>query len=258
MVGVQPFAWLARVISLLGPIPYFEKARWLDVIPEYNPFKYNSFPANAGHQSWRLSSAVQAQILRVREAGRLKALPPVLAFQSVVDATVSTDAVVHALFDQLADNGSELVLFDINRLSGLEPFIRPDTAQVLSRLTDRSPRRYGRALLTNAGRDSLDVVERSIARTGRRSSPAPRPVVARRDVFAVTRRLAVRRSTTRCTAGRRGRRPATSSGSGPQPARRARGADGTRGHVDAGVGQSVLSVPGRTRDQVDGRASGAQ
>jgi hypothetical protein len=76
---------------------------------------------------------------------------------------VSTDAVVHALFDQLADNGSELVLFDINRLSGLEPFIRPDTARVLSRLTDRSPRTYGRALLTNAGRDSLDVVERSIA-----------------------------------------------------------------------------------------------
>ena len=163
MIGVQTFAWMARVISALGPIPYFEKARWLDVIPEYNPFKYNSFPANAGLQSWRLSSDVQAQILRLGEAGRLKELPPVLAFQSVVDATVSTDAVVRALFDQLADNGSELVLFDINRLSGMEPFIRPATAQVLSRLTDRLPRRYGRALVTNASRDSLEVVERSIA-----------------------------------------------------------------------------------------------
>ena len=60
MIGVAPFAWLARVISLLGPIPYFEKARWLDVIPEYNPFKYNSFPANAALQSWRLSTDVQA------------------------------------------------------------------------------------------------------------------------------------------------------------------------------------------------------
>ena len=136
---------------------------------------------------------MQAQILRVGEAGRLKELPPVLAFQSVVDATVSTDAVVHALFDQLADNGSELVLFDINRLSGLEPFIRPDTARVLSRLTDRSPRKYGRALLTNAGSDSLDVVERSIAREphGDRHPP-PRAVVAGRDVLAVTRRPAVR------------------------------------------------------------------
>ena len=162
MIGVAPFAWLARVISLLGPIPYFEKARWLDVMPEYNPFKYNSFPANAALQSWRLSTALQAQILRLAESGRLKDLPPVLAFQSLVDATVSTDAVVHALFDQLDANGSELVLFDINRLAGLEPFMVPETATILSRLTDHAPRRYGRALVTNADQDSLDVVERSI------------------------------------------------------------------------------------------------
>lgn len=162
MIGVPPLAWLARVISVLGPVPYFEKARWLDVLPEYNPFKYTSFPANAGLQSWRLSSEVQAQIRRLGRAGRLKDLPPVLTFQSVVDATVSTPAVVHAMFDQLEANGSELVLFDINRLSGMEPFIHPATAAVLSRLTDRSPRRYGRALVTNADRESIQVVERSI------------------------------------------------------------------------------------------------
>jgi alpha-beta hydrolase superfamily lysophospholipase len=162
MIGVPSFAWMARVISLLGPIPYFEKARWLDVIPEYNPYKFNSFPANAALQSWRLSSEVQRQILRLSSAGRLKDLPPVLAFQSLVDATVSTAAVVHALFDQLDANGSELVLFDINRLSGIQPFIAPAAATVLSRLTDLSPRRYGRALVTNASHESLDVVERSI------------------------------------------------------------------------------------------------
>jgi len=162
MIGVPSFAWMARVISLLGPIPYFEKARWLDVMPEYNPFKYNSFPANAALQSWRLSTDVQAHILRLGKAGRLKALPPVLAFQSLVDATVSTAAVVHALFDQLDGNGSELVLFDINRLSGMEPFIEAAAATTLSRLTDASPRRYGRSLVTNADQDSLEVVERSI------------------------------------------------------------------------------------------------
>ena len=162
MIGVAPFAWLARVVSLLGPIPYFEKARWIDVIPEYNPFKYNSFPANAALQSWRLTTDLQAQILRLGKAGRLKELPPVLAFQSIVDATVSTAAVVHALFDQLESNGSELVLFDINRLSGIEPFIDPAVATILSRLTDRAPRRYARSLVTNANPDLLDVVERSI------------------------------------------------------------------------------------------------
>jgi len=174
MIGVQSFAWLARVISALGPIPYFEKARWLDVMPEYNPFKYNSFPANAGLQSWRLTTTVQAQILRLGKAGRLKELPPVLTFQSLVDATVSTPAVVHALFDQLEGGGSELVLFDINRLSGMEPFIDPAAATALSRLTDASPRRYGRSLVTNAGTDSLDVVERSIG--AGRTEIATRPL----------------------------------------------------------------------------------
>jgi alpha-beta hydrolase superfamily lysophospholipase len=162
MIGVAPFAWMSRVISLLGPIPYFEQARWLDVMPEYNPFKYNSFPANAALQSWRLTTDLQNQILRVGKTGRLKELPPVLAFQSLVDATVSTAAVVHALFDQLEANGSELVMFDINRLSGLAPFIDPAAATLLSRLTDASPRRYGRTLITNADRNSLDVVERSL------------------------------------------------------------------------------------------------
>ena len=162
MIGVPAVARLARAISFLGPVPYFEKARWLDVLPEYNPFKYVSFPANAGLQSWRLSSEVQAQILRLGKAGRLKDLPPVLTFQSVVDATVSTTAVVQAMFDQFEANGSELVLFDINRFSGMEPFIDPATAAVLSRLTDRSPRRYGRSLVTNTDRESIEVVERSI------------------------------------------------------------------------------------------------
>ncbi len=54
-------------------------------------------------------------------------------------------------------------MFDINRLSGLAPFINPGAATLLSRLTDASPRSYTRTLVTNADRDSLDVVERSIA-----------------------------------------------------------------------------------------------
>ncbi len=125
MIGVAPFAWLARVISMLGPVPAFEKARWLDVYPEYNPFKYNSFAANAGLQTWRLTTTLQQQIARIAGAGLGSQLPPVLTFHSLVDATVSTAAVVHNLYDVIADERSELVLFDINRTSGLVPFIRP-------------------------------------------------------------------------------------------------------------------------------------
>ena len=54
------------------------------------------------------------------------------------------------------------MVFDINRLSGMEPFIDPQVATTLSRLTDRAPRRYARSLVTNANQDSLEVVEHSI------------------------------------------------------------------------------------------------
>ena len=163
MIGVTRFAWLARVISALGPIPAFEKARWLDVYPEYNPFKYNSFPANAGLQTWRLTTTMQAQIERIAAAGRSAELPPLLTFHSLVDATVSTPAVVHALYDVIADDRSELVLFDINRSSGLVPFIQPWDAALVSRLTDANARRYRRTLITNVNASALEVAERTVA-----------------------------------------------------------------------------------------------
>ena len=163
MIGVARFAWLARVISLLGPLPMFEKARWLDVYPEYNPFKYTSFPANAGLQTWRLTTTLQAQIARVAKAGRGRELPPVLTFHSLVDATVSTPAVVHAFYDVIADERSHLVIFDINRSSGLAPFIQPSDATLVSALAGASARRYRRTLVTNVDPSSLDVAERTVA-----------------------------------------------------------------------------------------------
>jgi alpha-beta hydrolase superfamily lysophospholipase len=186
MIGVPPFAWLARVISMLGPMPAFEKARWLDVYPEYNPFKYNSFPANAGLQTWRLTTTLQAQIARAARAGLASQLPPLLTFHSLVDATVSTPAVVHALYDVIADERSELVLFDINRVSGLVPFIRRGDATLLSRLTDASPRRYRRTLITNVDPTSLDVAERSIAPGASSIDTRPLGLAWPRDVFSLS------------------------------------------------------------------------
>jgi len=186
MVGVQPFAWLARVISMLGPIPAFEKARWLDVYPEYNPFKYNSFPANAGLQTWRLTTALQKQIARAAAAGLASRLPPVLTFHSLVDATVSTPALVHAFYDVIADERSELVLFDINRASGLVPFIQPADATLLSRLTDGSPRNYRRTLVTNVDPSALDVGEKSIAPGATTIETRPLGLAWPRDVFSLS------------------------------------------------------------------------
>ena len=186
MIGVPPFAWLARVISMLGPVPAFEKARWLDIYPEYNPFKYNSFAANAGLQTWRLTTTLQAQMSRVAGAGLGSRLPPLLTFHSLVDATVSTPAVVHALYDVIADGRSELVLFDINRASGLVPFIRPDDATLLSRLTDAASRRYRRTLVTNVDSASLEVAERSVAPGATAIDTHPIRLSWPRDVYSLS------------------------------------------------------------------------
>jgi alpha-beta hydrolase superfamily lysophospholipase len=186
MIGVAPFAWLARVISMLGPVPAFEKARWLDVYPEYNPFKYNSFAANAGLQTWRLTTTLQAQIRHAAESGSAGRLPPMLTFHSLVDSTVSTPAVVHSLYDVVADERSELVLFDINRSSGLVPFIRPSDATLLSRLTDASSRRYRRTLITNVDPSSLEVTEKSMAAGATSIGARPIGLSWPRDVFSLS------------------------------------------------------------------------
>jgi alpha-beta hydrolase superfamily lysophospholipase len=161
MIGVTPAARLAWWISRLGVVPYFEKARWLDVLPEYNPIKYNSFPANAGFQTASLTRALQADLNRLAEDGRLAAFPPVLTFQSAVDATVSTPAVVHLLYDRLPANGSELVLFDLNHRAGIDSFVRADELTLIPRLFDGVVRAYRRTLITNRG-DTVDVVARSV------------------------------------------------------------------------------------------------
>jgi alpha-beta hydrolase superfamily lysophospholipase len=162
MIGVTPAARLARWISLLGVFPYFEKAQWLDVLPEFNPIKYNSFAANAGFQTLAVTRALQRDLRRLADGGRLAALPPILTFQSAVDATVSTPAVVNALYDRLPANGSELVLFDLNHRAGIDAFVRAEDLSLVARLFDSAERRYRRTLITNRAADTFSVVARTI------------------------------------------------------------------------------------------------
>lgn len=114
MIGITPFARIAGFAALPAVLPAFAKAAWLSVMPEFNPFKYNSFPVNGARQSVRVADALQEQIARHAREGKLVHLPPILTFRSAVDFTVSTSAIISALYDRLPSNGSELVLFDVN------------------------------------------------------------------------------------------------------------------------------------------------
>jgi alpha-beta hydrolase superfamily lysophospholipase/quercetin dioxygenase-like cupin family protein len=185
MVGISPAARLARPISLLSFLPFFEKARWLEVAQEYNPFKYVSGTANAGFETHRLTQEVQAGVARLERGGR-GLLPPILPFHSIVDATVSTQALVQRLYERLPENGSEIVLFDIDRTSGLTPFVNPEDLSLLSRLTDREPRRFARALVTNLAPDSRAAVERRVAAGARTVTETPLGLDWPEDVYSLS------------------------------------------------------------------------
>ena len=149
MIGVSPLARMARVISALGPLPFFEKARWLEVVPEYNPFKYNSFPANAANQSYRVSSLLRAEVAAAAQSGHHRSL--------AADPGVSVDRGRDRQHRggrarsvrSAARNGHELVVFDINRRAGLEPYIRPADAALVASLAAGGPRLYRRTVITN-------------------------------------------------------------------------------------------------------------
>jgi alpha-beta hydrolase superfamily lysophospholipase len=166
MIGVTRFARFAGLAGLPALFPAFAKAAWLDVIPEFNPFKYNSFPVNAARQSHLLSQALQQQIARDARDGKLAELPPVLTFQSVIDFTVSTRAVVTALYAHLPANGSELVLFDINRAAKFGPLLRDSADVAMSRILPNAPQRYKITVITNSDDRGDEVVERVRAAGG--------------------------------------------------------------------------------------------
>jgi alpha-beta hydrolase superfamily lysophospholipase len=160
MIGVTSLARFAGLFGLPAVLPPFAKAAWLGIVPEFNPFKYNSFPVNGARQSSLLSRALQEQIGSYAQQGRLAELAPVLTFQSVVDFTVSTRAIINALYAQLPANGSELVLFDLNRNARFGPLLPTNADTLISRLLPPPPRTFTTTVVTNASPDSADVVAR--------------------------------------------------------------------------------------------------
>ena len=221
MIGVSPAARLAGPISRLGPL--VDKARWIDVVPEYNPFKYNSFPANAGAQTARLTRALASQLAQAGRDGRLDRMPPVLAFQSVVDTTVSTAAVAYDLLDRLPAGRNELVLFDLNRQAGIDAFTTPEA--VLPRLIGDGARPYTVTLVTNTDGDTKEVSAKSVAAGATGMTEEPLGLSwPDAHVFAVAHRVAISRRTTRSMAARAraGNREAFRSAASARAGKRAR------------------------------------
>jgi alpha-beta hydrolase superfamily lysophospholipase len=160
MIGITRFARFAGFAALPSFFPAFAKAAWLGVVPEFNPFKYNSFPVNGARQSYLVTHVLQQQIARLADEKRLDNLAPVLTFQSVIDFTVSTRAIITGLYAQLPLSGSELVLFDLNRSAKFGQLLRIASNTTLARLLTPPPRLFRTTIITNASPDSSEVAER--------------------------------------------------------------------------------------------------
>lgn len=161
MIGVTSLARFAGIFGWPAILPRFAKAAWLGIVTEFNPFKYNSFPVNGARQSSLVARALQGRIDTYARNGKLAELAPVLTFQSVVDFTVSTRAIVNALYDKLPKNGSELVLFDFNRNAKFGPLLRRTADTMIERMVPPPPRNYRLTVIVNESPTSPMVVERT-------------------------------------------------------------------------------------------------
>jgi alpha-beta hydrolase superfamily lysophospholipase len=161
MVGITRFARFAGVAGWPAFFPAFAKAAWLGIVPEFNPFKYNSFPVNGARQSWQVTQALQDQIARLADEKRLGSLAPILTFQSVIDFTVSTRAIITGLYARLPANGSELVLFDLNRSAKFGPLLRIAPNTTLARLLPPPPRDFATTIVGNLSPDGNEAAART-------------------------------------------------------------------------------------------------
>ena len=154
-IAISPAAALAKWKRRLSLIPGLDKMAWLEIQPEFDPYKYNSFATNAAEQVHSLTSSVASRIESRANSDRL--LPPILVLKSTVDATVSTTAVVDRLLLLLAPDRHEMVLFDINRFAATSSLLVNDPGPLTNRLIADDKLPFGLTLVGNTDSGSRSV-----------------------------------------------------------------------------------------------------
>jgi alpha-beta hydrolase superfamily lysophospholipase len=169
-IAVTPLAAAANLHSVISWISYFEKSKWQTILPEIDPFKFTSFPMRAAWEMYRFSSATHQQLKNAEKVARL---PPILTFQSVVDNTVSASATVSNLYAKLPANGSELVVYDVNRNSVVLHLMKNLPGDPVRHFESIAPLKYGVTILGNRTQNGREVrISRLSA--GRRKSVVER------------------------------------------------------------------------------------
>jgi alpha-beta hydrolase superfamily lysophospholipase len=159
-IEIHPTAALAAWKGWLANLPGLGNLAWTQVMPEFDPYKYNSFTTNAAEQVHRLTRSVARRVANRSRSHPTMVLPPTLVFKSNADATVSTDAVVNRLLGLLDANRHELVLFDINRFAAKSILLVTDPQVLTTRVAGDNSLPFGVSLVTNESPASATVVAR--------------------------------------------------------------------------------------------------
>ena len=163
-IGVSPVAalavWPARIAHWTG----LHKLEWTDTSPEFDPYKYNGFTVNAAEQMYRVTQRIREHIDTLYKPGGVAGMPPILAFQSAADATVSAPAVVNAFFDKLAPEGHALVAFDINRDAIIDPLLTPTARNAGHNLLEGPPLPFDLTVIMNGDARALGQRAAVVAR----------------------------------------------------------------------------------------------
>ena len=159
-IRIHAAASLASFKRSASSVPGLGGFAWLSVMPEFDPYKYNSFATNAADVVHQLTRTVDGRIAARASSGPNAALPPILALKSTVDATVTTEAIVDNLLSLLAPNRHELVLFDVNRFAAKASLLVDDPGPLTKKLMEDDLLPFGLTVIANRDTSTRDVVAR--------------------------------------------------------------------------------------------------
>lgn len=160
-IGISRIAGLLIWLERLGRWLGLHKLQWASVLPEYDPFKYQSFAVNAGDQAYRFTGEIAKDLRALQSRGKMDRFPRVLAFQSAVDATVKVADLITVLMRRFVANDSELVIFDLNRTTDLKHLLENDPKRHLASLLDTGDLPFVLSVVTNVQETSPEVVVRT-------------------------------------------------------------------------------------------------
>ena len=156
-IALPAVASLAKFQLALSRLPGLGKLAWQSVMMEYDPFKYNSFPVYAAEQAYRLTERIRVQLEKLQGSAKLQGFPRVLAFQSIVDATIKAEGAADDFLNLLPPGGHSLILFDVNQTAVAENLLTVTGETFKARLLGDRNLPFDLTVVTNADQSSATV-----------------------------------------------------------------------------------------------------